>query len=130
MPTATQRGSLRTLTTLRGKVFPGSLDCLITDFSRDGARLRFPGQPPADDSVVVVIWSTGIAVEAIKRWHRGGEAGFQFLSRFDLRGTVPKHLAEVKLQWLDRRHKLRRRQLKDCGVMIAYRGSPRSVRLS
>ena len=127
---ADRRDSERTPTTLRGKVFPGQVDCVITDFSRRGARLRFEGPPPADERIVVVIWTAGIAVEAIRCWRRDVEAGWQFLNRFDLRGTVPERLADVKTQWLNRRHRLRRGELKDCGVMIDYTGSPRAVRLS
>jgi hypothetical protein len=106
------------------------LDCIISDFSRRGARLRFLDQAPTEDSIVVVIWSTGIAIEAIRCWRDGVEMGWQFLSRFDLREAVPKRLAGVKEQWKGRRRKLKRSQLRDCGVMIDYRGSPRAVQLS
>jgi hypothetical protein len=127
---AERRDSLRTPTTLRGKVFPGRLDCIITDYSQTGARLRFSGRPPEGDDIVVVIWSTGIALEAKRCWREGAEAGCLYLRRFDLRGTVPHRLAEVKAQWQNRRPKLRRSQLRDSGVMINYRGSPRAVQLS
>jgi hypothetical protein len=127
---AERRDTPRIPTTLRGKTFPGGLHCIIHDFSRRGARLRFLDQAPTDDSVVVVIWSTGIAIEAVRCWREGVEIGWQFLSRFDLREAVPKRLADVKKQWGNRRPRLRRSQLKDCGVMIDYRGSPRAVQLS
>ncbi len=120
----------RPATTLRAKVFPGALDCLVKDFHRGGARLRFSGPTPADDRIIVVIWSTGMAVEAVRRWRAGAEAGFQFLHRFDLRGAVPESLAEAKRAWVGRREKLRRNKLKSCAVMIDYRGAPRAVRLS
>jgi len=125
-----RRDSERTPTALRGKVFPGALDCVINDFSRRGARLGFPDGPPADDDVVVVIWTSGFAFEAQARWRTGREMGVQFRSRLDLRGTVPPHLAEVKVQWLNRRRRLSRRQLLKCDAMIDNRGSPRIVRLS
>jgi hypothetical protein len=127
---AERRNARRTPTTLRGKVFPGGLDCIIADYSQTGACLRFTGPPPADDCVVVVIWSTGVALEAERCWGEGADAGWRFSKRFDLRRAVPNRLADVKAQWLDRRPRLRRRQLKDVGVMIDYRGSPRAVRLS
>src|SRR6185312_11483016 len=91
---AERRRLPRTPTSLRGKVFPGGVDCLIKDFSKGGARLRFQGAKPAEDRVVVVIWSTGVAVEAVRRWRAGAEAGFQFLHRFDLRRAVPERLAD------------------------------------
>ncbi|HXQ17845.1 MAG TPA: PilZ domain-containing protein [Caulobacteraceae bacterium] len=127
---ADRRDSERTPTTLRGKVFPGALDCVVSDFSKGGARLRFSGPPPAEDRIVVVIWSTGAAAEAVRCWRGDVEAGWRFLNRFDLRAAVPKRLAEVKAQWLGRRRQLRRRELAESGAMIGYRGSPSIVRLS
>src|SRR5579871_2811925 len=103
---AERRRLSRTPTSLRGKVFPGGLDCLIKDFSKGGARLRFTGPRPTEERIVVVIWSTGAAVEAVRRWRAGAEAGVQFLHRFDLRRAVPERLAEVKQEWLGRRDKL------------------------
>ncbi|HXQ46334.1 MAG TPA: hypothetical protein VN806_06930 [Caulobacteraceae bacterium] len=125
-----RRDTARTPTTLRAKAFPGGLDCVVKDYSLRGARLRFPGAAPSDDRIVVVIWSTGAAVEAVRTWSAEAEAGWRFLNRFDLRGPVPKRLAAVKAEWLGRRRKLHRRALQDCGVMIGYRGSPRGVHLS
>jgi hypothetical protein len=131
MPPAADRRELqRAPTALRGKVFPGGLDCVIKDLNRGGARLRFSGPPPADDRMVVVIWSTGVAFEAVGCWRGGAEAGVRFLRRFDMRGRAPERLAEVKAQWRDRRRRLRRSQLKDCTAMTGYRGSPSIVQLS
>jgi hypothetical protein len=127
---ADRRGSTRMPTTLRGKVFPGGLDCVVKDFSKGGARLRFSGPPPVEDRIVVVIWSTGAGGDAVRCWRGGEEAGWRFVSRFDLRAAVPKRLAEVKAQWLGRRHKLRRRELVESGAMIGWRGGPSIVRLS
>jgi hypothetical protein len=129
-PGADRRDSARTPTTLRGKVFPGGLDCVVKDFSKGGARLRFLGQPPSEDRIVVVIWATGAGGEAVRCWRGDGEAGWRFVSRFDLRAAVPKHLADVKAQWLGRRRKLRRRELAESGAMLGWRGGPSIVRLS
>jgi hypothetical protein len=115
---------------LRGKVFPGGLDCVVKDFSQGGARLRFLGEAPTQDRIVVVIWSTGAAGEAERCWRGGEEAGWRFINRFDLRGPVPGHLVDVKAKWLGRRRQLRRRELAESGAMIGYRGSPSIVRLS
>jgi hypothetical protein len=121
---------VRTPTTLRAKAFPGGFDCVVKDFSGRGARLKFIGATPLEDRIVVVIWSTGAAAEAMRCWTDEAEAGWRFLSRFDLRGQVPKRFAPVKAEWLGRRAKLRRRALQECGVMIGYRGAPRAVHLS
>jgi hypothetical protein len=127
-----QRRAPRTATTSRGKIYPGGLDCTIADFSQNGARLHLsrPDSATPSGDIVLVIWSTGAAFEATPRWRDGAEAGWRFLSRFDLRRPVPPRLAEVKAQWLARRLILRRMQLKASGVMINYRGAPRAVQLS
>jgi hypothetical protein len=103
---------------------------VVADYSQTGARLRFSGPLPTEDVIVVVIWSTGIALEAKRRWRDGAEAGWRFSRRFDLRRAVPDHLAEVKAQWRARTPRLRRNQLKASGVMTGYAGSPRAVQLS
>jgi hypothetical protein len=127
---ADRRKLQRAVTALRGKVFPGGLDCVIKDFNRGGARLQFEGPPPLDDGLVVVIWSSGVAIEAIGCWRGEFEMGVRSLRRFDMRGRVPERLLEVKAQWLERRRRLRRSQLKGCPAVIDYRGSPSAVQLS
>ena len=127
--TANRRDSERTMTTLRGKAFPGALDCVVNDFSRRGARLIFPAQLPLDDHLVLVIWTTGLAFETETRWRETSEVGVEFQRRFDLRGTVPSRLLSVKAQWLNRRRRLPRRTLLDCRAMTGFR-APRAVRLS
>ena len=129
--TADRRGPRRRPTTLRGKLFPGALDCVIADHSERGARLLFSEPHPAPDPAVLVIWSSGIAFEAIIRWRAGYEVGVEFETSYDLRRPAPPHLAEIKAQWLKRRPRLRRRQIVNCAAMIgrrAQRGSLRSPR--
>ena len=109
-----RRDTARTPTTLRAKAFPGGLDCIVKDFSLRGARLRFPGAAPTDDRIVVVIWSTGSAVEAVGPGAPKARPDGGSLSRFDLRSAVPERLAAVKAEWLGRRRKLHRRELQDC----------------
>ena len=122
-----RRAVQRTPTALRAKAFPGGVDCIIKDVSRRGARVRFLAAPPPGDRVVLVIWSTGAAIELARRWRSAGEAGFEVVARFDLRRSVPQRLAGVKAQWVARRPKLRRRQLNDGSVLIGYRGSVRAL---
>jgi len=117
-------------TTLRGKVFPGAVDCVIRDMSRRGAKLGFTGQPPQGDQFVVVIWTTGAALEATRRWSTSNEIGVHIHNRVDLRGTVAPHLAEVKAQWANRRPKLSRVALKRCDAVMGKRGTPRVVQVS
>jgi hypothetical protein len=129
-PARDRRVFERTATTLRGKVFPGAVDCIIRDMSRRGARLSFEAEPGAADPSVVVIWSTGFAFEVAKRWAAGDEIGVLFSNRCDLRGKVPPHLVEIKAQWLSRRRQLHRKKIRECDAVIGDRAPPRVVRIS
>lgn len=129
-PFSDRRACERTATTLRGKVFPGASDCTIRDMSRQGARLGFEGEPPAEEPAVVVIWATGFAFEIIKRWAGRYEMGVLIRKRHDLRGRVPPHLVEIKTQWLGRRRQLHRREIKGCEAIIGSRAPPSVVRIS
>src|SRR6185312_1591210 len=91
-----RRAAERIATSLRGKVFPGAIDCVITDFTKFGARLRFGGPPPDGDRLIMVVWSSGVAFESAVRWRRKGEIGLAFVSSRDLRRPAPPHLAEAQ----------------------------------
>lgn len=115
----TERRALERMpTTLRGKVFPGALDCLITDYNARGARLHFDERPAIGDRVVVVVWSSGLAFEATPRWRAGNDVGVQFTSSCDFRGRVPAHLASIRAQWKKRRPHIRRREMMKTSAMI------------
>jgi hypothetical protein len=101
----------RVSTTLRAKVFPGPLACVIADFNDRGARLRFDERPSVGDRLVVVVWSSGLAFEVVVRWRAGDEAGVEFLHKRDFRRPVPAELAAIRAQWLKRRPRIRRRKL-------------------
>ena len=129
-PPSDRRAAERMATTLRGKMFPGAVDCTIRDMSRQGARLGFAVEPPDDDPTVVVIWATGFAFEVTPRWRAGGEIGVLFHNRCDLRGRVPPHLVDIKAQWLGRRPQLRRDKIKRCDAIIGAHAPPSAVRIS
>jgi hypothetical protein len=116
-----RRALERMPTTLRGKVFPGAVDCLITDYNAKGARLHFDERPAIGDRVVVVVWSSGLAFEATPRWRAGNDAGVQFTSSCDFRGRVPAHLASIRAQWKKRRPHIRRREMIKSSAMIQTR---------
>ncbi len=109
---AERRALERIPTTLRAKVFPRPgaepLDCTITDFNDRGARLNLGGFPAAGDDLIVVVWSTGLAFEALTMWRHGGDAGVRFISRCDFRCRVPSRFLSAKGIWLKTRPKLRR----------------------
>ncbi len=121
-----RRAAERIATSLRGKVFPGQLDCVIADFSKMGARLKFDGAPPEAARMTMVVWSSGVAFDAQVRWRRGSEIGVQFFSNRDLRRPAPPHLAEIQALWIKRRPRVGRRQLIASPVILQKRSrSPR-----
>jgi len=113
-----RRAAERIATSLRGKVFPGALDCVVADFSKLGARVRFEGEPPAGARLTMVVWSSGVAFDATVRWRRGAEIGLQFASSRDLRRPAPPHLAEIQALWLKRRPRVGRRALNASPVIL------------
>jgi hypothetical protein len=113
-----RRALERLPTTLRGKVFPGAVDCLITDYNARGARLHFDERPAVGDHIVVVVWSSGLAFEAKPRWRQGLEVGVQFTASCDFRGRTPAHLASIREVWRKRRPHIRRREMLKSSAMI------------
>ena len=127
-PSKDRRAAERIATSLRGKVFPGAIDCLVTDFTKRGARLRFEGPPPSADKMIMVVWSSGAAFEATVRWRRGPDIGVQFGSSRDLRRPAPPHLAEAQDMWMKRRPRVGRRALIASPVILQDRNrTPRRI---
>ncbi len=118
IPPAERRSLPRQPTTLRGKVFPGNLDCTIRDYNERGARLQFGGVAPEDDQFILVVWSTGQAFEGQVRWRGGQETGVLFLRSCDFRGRTPSFFWTARAEWLRSRPKLPRRALKVRSSMI------------
>jgi hypothetical protein len=117
-----RRAIERLPTTLRGKVFPGAVDCIIADYSARGAKLHFEEAITTGDRIVVVVWSSGLAFEATVRWRGGTALGVQFTSSCDFRGRVPAHLAAIRAEWKKRRPHIGRRQMLKQSAMIQKRG--------
>jgi hypothetical protein len=126
MSASDRRAAERIATSLRGKVFPGQRDCVIADFSKMGARLKFDGPPPDEARMTMVVWSSGVAFDAQVRWRRGLELGVEFFSSRDLRRPAPPHLAEIQALWTKRRPRVGRRQLIASPVILQQR--PRVAR--
>ena len=123
-----RRAAERIPTSLRGKTFPGGVDCLITDFTKLGARLKFEGAAPDGDKLVMVVWSSGVAFDATVRWRRAGEIGVAFASSRDLRRPAPPHLAEAQAMWMKRRPRVGRRALIASPVILQDRNrTPRRI---
>ena len=123
-----RRAAERVATSLRGKVFPGPVDCVVADFSKLGARLRFLGEAPTGARLTMVVWSSGRAFDATVRWRRGSEIGLQFASSRDLRRPAPPHLAEVQALWRKRRPRVGRRALIASPVILQQKSHwPRRI---
>jgi len=114
-----ERRSLpRQPTALRGKVFPGGLDCVVKDYNERGARLQFSGGRPEGQQFVLVMWATGLAFEGQVRWRAGEELGLLFLRSCDFRGRTPAFFWAARAEWLRSRPKLSRRALNVGSAMI------------
>ncbi|HEY1427527.1 MAG TPA: PilZ domain-containing protein [Caulobacteraceae bacterium] len=123
-----RRAAERIPTSLRGKLFPGAIDCVISDFTKMGARLRFDGPAPDGDRMVMVVWSSGVAFDSTVRWRRTGEIGVAFTSSRDLRRPAPPHLAEAQALWMKRRPRVGRRALIASPVILQDRTrTPRRI---
>jgi hypothetical protein len=124
---AERRALPRQPTTLRGRVFPGNLDCTVRDYNERGARLQFSGAAPEDDQFILVMWSTGQAFEGQVRWRGGQETGVLFLRSCDFRGRTPSFFWTARAEWLRSRPKLPRRTLKVRSTMIGANSAPQAV---
>jgi hypothetical protein len=113
-----RRAQERVPTTLRGKTFPGPLDCVVKDFTEKGAKLRFEAVPPPGDKLVLVMWTTGMAFEAQVRWRAGAEIGVRFLQRCDFRARTPQMFWPMRAEWLKSRRPMRRKALIRDSAMI------------
>ena len=116
-----RRALPRLPTTLRAKVFPGEYDCVIKDYNERGARLSFTGRAPTEDNLVVVVWSTGLAFEAVTRWRSPTEVGVRFIRSCDFRGRAPSHLLDIKALWTRSRTRNPRRALMSQTAMLVRR---------
>ncbi len=117
-PPAERRAIPRQLTTLRGKAFPGNVDCVVKDYNERGARLQFIGAGPEGDQFILVVWSTGLAFEGQVRWRAGEEVGLRFLRNCDFRGRTPAFFWAARAEWLRSRPKLSRRKLSVGSAMM------------
>jgi hypothetical protein len=117
-PGAERRALPRLPTTLRGKVFPGALDCIIKDYNERGAKVQVVDGLPSDGPLILVVWSTGLAFEGQVRWRSGEDIGLRFSKGCDFRGRVPAKFWEAREEWLKSRPKMPRRALMSQSAMI------------
>lgn len=75
------------------KVFAdhGVFDCIIMDFSNKGARVLFGATTSLPEHVTIKL-SDGTSYDAVCRWVRGEEAGFEFTADTSM-SLASRHLA-------------------------------------
>lgn len=105
-------------TALRGKVFPGSIDCIIKDYNERGAKLLFEAGLPSAERMILVVWSTGLAFDGVVRWRGGDEIGLRFARGCDFRARVPALFWDAREEWLQSRPRIPRRTLIQRSAMI------------
>ncbi len=106
---ADRRTAPRQPTILRGKVFPGAVDCVVADMSERGACVTFEDEPVDGERLMLVMWSTGLAFDGEVRWRRGRKVGLRFVSRVDFRSRTPAAFHEARALWRKSRPKVRKR---------------------
>ncbi len=122
MPQGADRRALPRLpTTLRGKLFPGAVDCVIKDYNERGAKVQVVDDLPPDERMILVVWSTGLAFEGLVRWRSGEDVGLRFSRSCDFRGRVPAMFWDAREEWLRSRPKMPRRTLMSQSAMIERR---------
>lgn len=117
-PAADRRALPRLATALRGKIFPGGVDCIIKDYNERGARIQATDGLPDAEGLILVVWSTGLAFEGQVRWRSGEEVGLRFSRSSDFRGRVPAVFWDAREEWLRSRPKMPRRTLINQSAMI------------
>lgn len=123
---AERRALPRLNTALRGKIFPGAVDCIVKDYNERGAKIEIVDCLPESDRLILVVWSTGLAFEGQVRWRTRDEAGLRFARHCDFRGRVPSQFWDAREEWLRSRKRLPRRALINQSAMIE-RSSGRST---
>ena len=119
LPQGAERRALpRLATTLRGKLFPGGVDCVIKDYNERGAKVQVEGDLPADERMILVVWSTGHAFEGQVRWRSREDVGLRFSRSCDFRGRVPAMFWDAREEWMRSRPKMPRRALINQSAMI------------
>jgi hypothetical protein len=117
-PGAERRALPRLNTTLRGRLFPGGVECVIKDYNERGAKVQVVDGLPADERMILVVWSTGLAFEGQVRWRSGDDVGLRFSRSCDFRGRVPAMFWDAREEWMRSRPKMPRRALMSQSAMI------------
>ena len=93
-----RRGSRRQKSFLRGVVYfdngRGSMDCLVRDFSEDGARIMLSESVIIPDAVKLHIPQREQTRDARIQWRRGDEIGIAFV---DAKSTKPPAAPDSEL---------------------------------
>ena len=94
-----RRTEVRVPVRLDARIFPGTRECLVRDLSANGARVQFAEPGPGPDEVVLVLWDSGQAFEALTVWWLNDEIGLRFLRACELTHPVPAPFLDAKMAW-------------------------------
>ena len=100
-----RRALQRSRTLQRGRICYGlqhamSFDCMIRNLTEAGAMLRVAANQAIPERFTLLHVNGGIAFEAKLSWRRGEDAGAEFLSRHDLKGSVDDEYRALRHVWV------------------------------
>ena len=102
---ADQRKTTRQRVFLSGKVVFGetdlTVDCLIRDLSRTGAKVKLAGVLPLPPDVYLLELKSGMAFESRIVWRRLPEIGLQFINAHKLSDAVDPRILRLKRIWIE-----------------------------
>ena len=90
---------------LSGKLVYGpaelTQDCVISDLSRKGAKVRMRGPEPLIDPIYLIDVRHGLAFKAREAWREGALVGLAFTRAFDLRNPPPEAPRILRRIWVE-----------------------------
>ena len=102
---ADQRRSPRQRVLLSGRLVFGesdhTVDCLIRDLSRVGAKVRLAGVLAMPPEVWLIELKSGVAFEARVAWRRLPDIGLQFISTHNLSDPLDARARSLRRIWVE-----------------------------
>ena len=80
--------------------FPGEVECIIQDISRDGARVQCRDPGTLGDCPIIVEWAGGRAYQCVVLWRHDKQAGLHFQRTCLLTGVVPAPFIGARDAWI------------------------------
>ena len=101
---AERRDTLRQKTLLKGKIAYAegaySMDCVIRDLSRNGARVAIAKGQSMPTRVFLIDMRSGTAYECVVAWIRPPQFGLRFVHQHNLQYVTNPNLAFLRRLWV------------------------------